>query len=173
MAAETKCLSDATSSAQRALRRPPLSASRHQFRPDPLRSLARNPGARLHLDENGFRLLCVEAVKSGPQKGFAMFSRIRDGLTLTVEVEGTRAGPFFRGASVQQKLTTTEQIARLLDEIQGASRRSRARPSARAMAEDLDAEIVAARVAGVPEREICHKLGCTFARVHAVRTSIG
>jgi hypothetical protein len=35
------------------------------------------------------------------------------------------------------------------------------------MAEDLDAEIVAARVAGVPEREICLRLDCTRARVDA------
>jgi hypothetical protein len=35
------------------------------------------------------------------------------------------------------------------------------------MAEDLDAEIVAARVAGVPEREICLRLGCARARVDA------
>jgi hypothetical protein len=32
---------------------------------------------------------------------------------------------------------------------------------------DLDAEIVAARVAGVPEREICRRLGCARARVEA------
>jgi hypothetical protein len=36
----------------RAPRHPPLSASRHQFRPDPLLPLARNPSLRLHLNEN-------------------------------------------------------------------------------------------------------------------------
>jgi hypothetical protein len=33
---------------------------------------------------------------------------------------------------------------------------------------DLDAEILALRVSGVSEREICLKLGCPLARVHAV-----
>jgi hypothetical protein len=33
---------------------------------------------------------------------------------------------------------------------------------------DLDAEILALRVSGVSEREICLKLGCPLPRVHAV-----
>jgi hypothetical protein len=33
---------------------------------------------------------------------------------------------------------------------------------------DLDAEILALRVSGVSEREICRRFGCTMERVHAV-----
>jgi uncharacterized protein (DUF433 family) len=32
---------------------------------------------------------------------------------------------------------------------------------------DLDTEIVAARVAGESESEICHRLGCTLVQVNA------
>ena len=33
---------------------------------------------------------------------------------------------------------------------------------------DLDAEILALRVAGVSEREVCQRLGCSVDRAHAV-----
>jgi hypothetical protein len=35
---------------------------------------------------------------------------------------------------------------------------------------DLDAEILALRVSGVSEREICRRFGCAMERVHAAQS---